>query len=467
MRRSGAAREASTRRGPKGAGVLLALALIALAPPALGSAAVPAAARSPDAAERARRIALDFPHDDAAIRRLLEARIKDVTAADLERWAASGALEWTRIDGERRWFHRAVGNLLLLAPDAAARATAPPSAADGPLYALHPLHGHWLRDASVAASERVVSIDPQRFEVTHTVTVDADAVPAGETLRVWLPFPRAIDGVQDDIELVASAPAGATVAPNESLQRSLFLETTAVAGQPTRVSITYRLRTHTRVATLDAERGRALSEDEKTAEAEHLAERPPHVVFHPELRAFSERVVGDARAPVEIARRLFDAVSAKPWAVAREYSTVDNLSLHALRQPHADCGEKAMLLITLLRMNGIPARWQSGWQLSPGDFDTMHDWLQAYLPPWGWVPLDPTHGPLASDDAALRHFYFGGLDGYRIAFNDDWGRAFVPAKPHVRSEPVDAQRGEVEWRGGNLYFETWAYDFRWQRLPAR
>jgi hypothetical protein len=27
----------------------------------------------------------------------------------------------------------------------------------------------------------------------------------------------------------------------------------------------------------------------------------------------------------------------------------------------------------------------------------------------------------------------------------------------MRSEPVDFQRGEVEWRGGNLYFDKWDY----------
>lgn len=436
--------------------------------PAIGAGPHPDEGFVPPAStELARRLVLDFPHDDAALRLLLEARISHVTDADIERWAASGALEWTTLDGERRWFHRAVGNLLLLDADAAARAKSPSSAADGPLYALHPLHAEWLESAGEAASTRVVSVDPQAFEVTHTITVDADAVPAGELVRAWIPFPQAIDGLQDDIVLVASEPASAQLAPVGTPQRSASLEATAVAGKPTPFAITYRLRTHTRVATLDAARGRALHDSERLALAADLGERPPHLVFHPELRAFSARVVGEATAPVDVARRLFDAVSAKPWAVAREYSTVENLSLHALRQPHADCGEKAMQLIALLRMNGIPARWQSGWQLSPSDFDTMHDWLEAYLPPWGWVPMDPTHGPLASDNAAQRHFYLGGLDGYRIAFNADWGRRLVPATDHPRSEPVDAQRGEVQWRGGNVYFDAWDYDFRWRRLPGR
>ena len=50
-------------------------------------------------------------------------------------------------------------------------------------------------------------------------------------------------------------------------------------------------------------------------------------------------------------------------------------------------------------------------------------------------------------------FYLGGLDAYRIAFNDDYSQPFVPPKQHFRSETVDLQRGEVEWRGGNLYFD--------------
>ena len=42
---------------------------------------------------------------------------------------------------------------------------------------------------------------------------------------------------------------------------------------------------------------------------------------------------------------------------------------------------------------------------------------------------------------------------------------FVPPKAHFRSDTVDSQRGEVEWSGGNLYFDRWDYDFQWKVLP--
>jgi len=116
--------------------------------------------------------------------------------------------------------------------------------------------------------------------------------------------------------------------------------------------------------------------------------------------------------------------------------------------------------MTLLRLNGIPSRWQSGMIFSDGDYDNLHDWGWLYLAPYGWVPMDVTFGKLDAGDPQLDLFYLGGLDAYRIAFNDDYSQPFAPPKQHFRSETVDLQRGEVEWRGGNLYFDEWDYTFK-------
>ena len=45
-----------------------------------------------------------------------------------------------------------------------------------------------------------------------------------------------------------------------------------------------------------------------------------------------------------------------------------------------------------------------------------------------------------------------------MVVNNDFGCPLYPAKQYPRSETVDFQRGEVEWAGGNLYFDKWKWN---------
>jgi hypothetical protein len=63
-----------------------------------------------------------------------------------------------------------------------------------------------------------------------------------------------------------------------------------------------------------------------------------------------------------------------------------------------------------------------------------------------------------SDQHEVKYFYTSGIDAYRMIVNDDISTEFFPQKIFPRSETVDFQRGEVEWRGGNLYFNQWDYN---------
>jgi transglutaminase-like putative cysteine protease len=410
--------------------------------------------------ERMRRIRLDFTLSDADAMTRLRKHIPDLRDADFAAWDAAGLIESYVIDGRKYYFNRAPSNLFRLSADALARRKDLPAWTDGPLEKPHSHHREVIEQALGGGRKHVA---PRRVSVTHSLTVAPDAVPAGETVRAWLPFPRALAGQQQDIRLTASVPAGHAVAPESALQRSVYLEQPAQAGKPTLFSVSYELTVLAQYHPIDPDK--VVAAPRTAALAEHLAERPPHIVFTDAMRDFSRQVIGDETRPYHIARRLFDAVDGIPWAGAREYSTITNLGDYTLRAQHGDCGQQTLLLMTLLRLNGIPARWQSGWVYSEGSYDNMHDWGALYLAPYGWVPMDVTFGRFDSGDPRIDGFYLGGLDAYRIAFNDDYERPLVPAKQHFRSDTVDQQRGEVEWRGGNLYYDQWDYGFEARVLP--
>ncbi|MEN1958284.1 transglutaminase-like domain-containing protein [Luteimonas changyuni] len=410
--------------------------------------------------ERMRRILMDFSLDEAAAKARLRRDIPDMTDGDFARWDAAGLVEARVIDGERRWFSRGPSNLYRLSEEARQRRATPLTFYDSPLETAHPHHAE-VRDAALASGHS--SVAPRRVRITQSLTVKPDAVPAGETVRAWLPYPRAIPGQQEAIELVSTTPASHRLAPEPTLQRTVYMEAPAVAGEPTGFSVSYELTVHAQYVDIDPDK--VVPAGITPELAPFVAERAPHVLFTDAMRLKSAQVVGDETNPYRIAQKLFASVDSIPWAGAREYSTITNIGQHALEQGHADCGQQTLLLITLLRMNGIPARWQSGWIFSDDSYNNMHDWGWMYLAPYGWVPMDVTFGRLPGADAGLADFYLGGLDAYRIAFNDDYSREFVPAKQHARSETVDLQRGEAEWDGGNLYFDQWSYDFEWQLLP--
>jgi len=417
--------------------------------------------------ERMQRMRLDFSVSADQVEAKVRKRIPDLTDAEFADRDAHGLFEHMDIDGQRLYFNRAPSNLFHLSAAATARQKGGTDFVTSGLP--KEVNDNYIDfDRKVIAEARATgktSVLPQRVRVTQTLTVDADAVPAGKTVRAWVPYPRADKGQQENIVFLSSQPAAHQIAPESAMQRTVYLEQTAQAGKPTIFKISYEVTLYAQYHPIDPAK---VQPEKITPElAPYVAERAPHVVFTEPLRVFSHQVVGDATNPYEIARRIYAAVDEIPWAGAREYSTIPDISAYTLHAGHGDCGEQTLLLITLMRMNGIPARWQSGWTFTDGKYDNIHDWAEIYLAPYGWVPVDVTYGRLASDDPALKWFYLGGLDNFRIAFNDDFSRDFVPAKQHFRSDTVDSQRGEVEWDGGNLYYDKWDYHFDWKILPAK
>ena len=65
------------------------------------------------------------------------------------------------------------------------------------------------------------------------------------------------------------------------------------------------------------------------------------------------------------------------------------------------CQDFAHMLLVMLRMLGIPARYVSGYVCPNkngmrGEGAT-HAWVEAYIPYYGWLGLDPTNNCIANE----------------------------------------------------------------------
>lgn len=189
--------------------------------------------------------------------------------------------------------------------------------------------------------------------------------------------------------------------------------------------------------------------------ARYTSSEGPHIVVTDSMRELAEDIVGDLdENPVIAASRIYHWIAQRfPWAGAREYSTLRNIPEYVLLNKHGDCGQVTLLYITLCRAIGIPARWESGYMLHPGE-ENFHDWGETYFEGVGWVPTDESFGR-SVEGTVLNDYYATGIDLYRLATNEGIGDKLSPAKKYIRSETVDFQAGEVEWRKGNLYNDMW------------
>lgn len=334
-----------------------------------------------------------------------------------------GRIDWRYIDGEPRFHDRFLGSLRLY-----------PKLAPG------------LRQEEQDNTERDRVLAKMRAEggVTARITIRASIRPAdevtGSRFQAWLPIPAACPQ-QSEIEIIDATPGGEQ-APESAPQRTIWW-----AESGTReYFVTYRYLHH--AAYIDP---LTIVPDEEQPDLD-LGEEEPHIVFTPYLRALTARVTAGKNGPVEKARAIYDYVTgAVDYRFQPAYLQLDCIADRCAKELRGDCGVMALLFITMCRIAGIPARWQSGLAARPGNTG-CHDWAMFYIAPHGWLWADCSFGSAArrmGEESRRRH-YFGNLDPWRMVANSEFYTALTPVDPEWRADPFDNQRGEMVVDGEGL-----------------
>lgn len=401
------------------------------------------------------RLLNDFSKTREQVKEYIRKYIPDVTDRQLDEWEKTGELECRVIDGEKKYFHNAAPNLFRINKECVRlKAKRDTPGRDGEVTVREDNTRAVMKQAA-KSKERIG--DPKHFRIRYTITVKPDAVPEGETVRCWLPMPRTDVPRQKNVKLLSTSQPDFVRSPMDYAHSTVYMEKKAEAGKPTVFSEEFEFDAYGAWFDLDTAATTTYDTSSDLYKT-YTSERDCHMVFTPQIRALAERLTLGAATPLAKARRIFKWVDDNfPWASAREYSTIENIPAYVLDNHHGDCGQVTLLFLTLCRSLGIPAHFQSGFMLHPGE-ENLHDWGEIYVPEYGWVPVDQSFGiPAYAKNEQETYFFFGGIDSFRMIVNNDYGCPLYPAKQFPRSETVDFQRGEVEWAGGNLYFDQWRW----------
>jgi hypothetical protein len=413
--------------------------------------------------EIACRIKSDFSVPQDVFISQLKEKAGDFTTGEIESWGKKNWLENRIINGERMYFRRAASNLRLLKNFAYHRAYYDSLNSKEPEMIIRHENICSVIKASGNISHPVV---PVEMIIEYSLTVDPDAVPEGETIRCWLPYPRQDQERQKNVRFISASAENYIIAPDSVTHRTIYMETEAVKGAPAEFKVSFSYQSSGQY--FDPDR-LEISPYDKNSDLykKYTAEQLPDICFTEKVKNLADSITGPESRPFEVLKKLYFWIDANiPWAGALEYSIIPNIPEYVIMNRRGDCGMQTFLLMSMLRYKGIPVRWQSGWMMPPGN-ENLHDWCEVYFEGAGWIPVDMSYGLQYSDNIKIREFYMSGIDSYRFIVNEGVGGVLFPEKKYIRSEPFDFQRGEVEWTGGNLYFDKWDYSMKIEYLPVR
>jgi hypothetical protein len=401
------------------------------------------------------RIQLDFSKSETQIKDELTPWFPNVSAEQLRKWEDDKTLEMKLIDGERKYFKNAVSNLFRLDSLAGKTKENTNGAVIDPFddFCLQ----HTSNILSLTNSDGNFLEKPKKYRIDFTITLKPDVIPAGEIVKCWVPFPRESLPRQRNVKLIEVNSEKYILVDNQNLQRSLYFEKLTEAGTPTIFKYSVEFETTAQYYNLENNKLKPYETDSENYKT-FTAERKPHIVFTNEIQQLTNKITSGSTNSIEKVKSIYYWINNNiTWASALEYSTFECIPEYVLANRHGDCGMQTLLFMSMARFAGIPCKWQSGWMLHPGELN-LHDWCEVYYEGIGWVPLDQSFGLQKTENQRLKEFYISGIDEFRLIINDDFSSELQPEKQFYRSEPIDFQRGELEWKGGNIYFNQWNYD---------
>lgn len=407
--------------------------------------------------ERMERIRLDFNKSEEDILKYLAKYYPNIKSDDLKKWEDNLKLEVMIIDGDKKYFSLAGRNLFRLDKDAQKVKINIDGESPDKLDEFLSVEIPDIIKVVKQTNKNLVK--PVKLTLDYTVTLDKNVIPEGELIRCWLPYPRGVQSRQANIKLISIEPKDYILADQDNLQRSIYVEKITEKDNPTIFKMKLSFDAFSEWYNITPDIIKPYNKESDTYK-KFTSENLPHIQFTNEIKEMSSKIIGNEKNPYLIAKKFFTFIDENyPWASAREYSTIQNIPMYIVKNGHGDCGIKTLLFMTLCRYNGIPAKWQSGWMLHPPEVN-LHDWAEIYFEGIGWVPVDQSFGLMKSTDEETKYFFLSGIDSYRFIVNDGISEHFSPEKIFPRSETVDFQRGELEWRGGNIYFDKWNYDMK-------
>jgi transglutaminase-like putative cysteine protease len=277
--------------------------------------------------------------------------------------------------------------------------------------------GHQLA-AQATSNPHKFSPPARTFRFTYNFTVKD--IPSGaKRVRVWIPVPQT-DQHQTVRVLAVKSPVKARITQEpEYGNRMMYAEIKNPAQGKAEFTVEYRITRR------EFSRG--------DYEQLKQTDRKPGVVS----ASMTRLLAPDALIPTDgkIKELAVEVTGSQVGAVAKAKAAYDYLftnmrydktgtgwgrgdAVWACDSKHGNCTDFHSPFIGMLRVDGIPARFDIGFPLpenkNTGDIAGYHCWAEFYAPKTGWVPVDISEAWKAKEK---QEYFFGSVDANRVQFS--------------------------------------------------
>lgn len=375
--------------------------------------------------DRIRRFKEDYTYSFDEAFSLVQKNIKDFTKEELKYLKDERYADWIFIDGKIRFQNSFLENIIKVH-----------NALGDRLINPNPDNNSNILEQTI---DEIIKNGEKKYfiHIKTGLKLISKSLKPGETVKVHLPIPRGAQQIKN-IKILSTSHEPKTISPINYPQRTIYFEET-VKGED-EFTVEYSYENHIKYNILSPEK---VSKNQPTFYTEEWL---PHIRFTPFLIELAKEIVGNEKNPLIKARKIYNYITKNvQYSFVRQYAAITSVAEYAAYNLKGDCGIQAMLFITLCRIVGVPARWQSGLVADPSRIG-CHDWAEFYVEPFGWVFADPSFGGggLRKGNEKKWNFYFGNLDPFRMVANSEFQYDLYPEKKFLRHDPYDNQIGEIE-----------------------
>jgi transglutaminase-like putative cysteine protease len=294
------------------------------------------------------------------------------------------------------------------------------------------------RSGRTAAAASTSALDSRTFEFTYQVRFPAASGVAGPA-HLWIPYPTKAD--------VYQTPATA-VSITENVQHTVGRDPEYgdefIVFNPSREQVAagfdaglrFTVTRKEYVALRDGVAVRTASYAKPNAQLLQRYLQPDKLVpLDGAIADLAKQQTAGVNTPLEKARRIYDYVASTMHYDKSGEGWGRGDALWACDSKRGNCTDFHSVFIGMMRVSGIPARFEIGFPLpegkTEGEIPGYHCWSEFYIDGIGWIPVDASE---ASKNPAKKDYFFGALDVNRVLFT--YGRD-IRLSADQKGEPLN------------------------------